>query len=277
MALPKQSDLKLTDVKIGKPTIGAQFSVVMGGGGVGKSTFASYSPSPVIIPVGTETGHKRMDIPCFQNEKGIHPLLHLYQSIQWLLTQEHKRETVIIDNFTSYREVVEKDVEKDNVGVDLNAFGKKNALGYPYYAHLLSAISELMTQRNLHVILICHDAPYTINEPDGSYYQRISVSAPSGDNTNVRKLIEAKADNVFYIVSECPTMIAKDKFGTKKKIATKADVKRIIYTKETGNFFAKSRVNMELFYEIENTMNENDLLKLRNNKSIINFWADAYA
>lgn len=262
-----------------KPEKRPQFSIIYGKGGIGKTTAACYSIDPIILPVGRETGHERMCVPKFPSfsEMNLTPVQHVFASLSWLLQSQHTRKTLIIDNVGSYREVVDEDVEESNKGVDLKAYGRGAALAYPYWTRLLAGIDALMKRREMNVILLGHDGSFNVNLPDGTYYQKISVNAPRGENTQVMGLLEARCHNMFYLRGE--DQVVTDKRGVAqqgKKYATSGLTKRIIYTKSRGDFFAKSRVNMEEYYEIDNSETEEDLLQNRTNETLIKFWQDVY-
>jgi len=286
MALPKnfdEFDLKSFDFEskiTAKPEKKPQFTCIYGKGGVGKSSLYCYAEAPIIIPVGRETGNEKMHVHKFPtaDEMKLSPINHVFACIAWALKTEHSRKTLIISNLGSFREVADEDVEESNKGVDLKAYGKGAALAYPYYTRLLAGIDMLMKKRDMHVILEAHEGPYNVNLPDGSYYSRISVNAPRGENTNVQGLIEARAHNVFYMREEALAIADKrgivNANGPTKKYATSGATRRIIYTKPRGEFFAKSRANLEEFYEIENSETEEELLKNRTNQSIIKLFED---
>ena len=277
MALPNLDSLKFDNIELAKKRPRPQFTIIYGRGGLGKTTAACYSPDPVIIPIGRETGQERMidhGVPCFENTTEMKPLDFVFASIQRLLKTEHSRKTAIFDNIGTYREMVDEDVAIDNKGVDLSAFGKKQSLGFPYYGHLLSGFDALMRKKGMDVILIAHDVLYNINLPDGSYYQCTGINAPAGENTNVRGLLEARAHNVLYMRSETITRKVKGAMGNDKIIGSESAVKRVIYTKPKGTFFAKSRGEMEERYEIENTTDVNELLRKRTNPDLIKLFND---
>jgi hypothetical protein len=288
MALPTKYldfDLKALDFESkikAKPEKKPQFTIIYGKGGIGKSTMASYSPDPIIIPVGRETGHEKMCVPKFPSysEMNLTPINHVYACMQWVLRAEHTRKTLIIDNVGSYRESVDEDVEDSNKGVDLKAYGKGAAFGYPYWTRLLAGIDAVMKRRDMHVILLGHDGSYNVNNPDGSYYQKISINAPRGENTNVMGLLEARAHNVLYVRGEDQIIADKrgivNKDGPVKKYATSGATRRVVYTKPRGDFFAKSRVNMEEYYEIEQSETEEELLHKRTNPTLIQLFTDLY-
>ena len=146
---------------------------------------------------------------------------------------------------------------------------------YPYYTKLLAGIDQLL-KKGLHVILLAHDVSYNVNLESGEYYSRTRIAAPAGDNTNVVGLLEARAHNVFFIQGENPTTVVKGAGGKNKQVATSGAISRVIYTKPAGTFFAKSRVNLEHFYEIDASDTEEDLLKHRANPSLIKLWEDVY-
>lgn len=285
MALPTNNfdfDLKSLDFESkikAKPEKKPQFSVFYGKGGIGKSSLTCYSPDPIILPIGRESGHEKMCVPKFPSneEMGLTPINHVFAAITWCLKAEHTRKTLIIDNVGSYRESVDEDVEQSNQGIDLKAYGKGAVLAYPYWTRLLAGIDAIMKKRDMHVILLGHDGSFNVNLPDGSYYQKISINAPRGENTNVMGLIEARAHNVLYMRGEDNVMTEKRGVNTQnKKYATGGLTKRVIYTKPHGDFFAKSRVNMDEYYEIEQSDTEEDLLKNRTNPTAIKLFEDLY-
>jgi hypothetical protein len=279
MAIPDFNKIKFDDIEIAVKKPRPQFTVLYGHGGLGKTTASCYAPNPVIIPIGRETGQERMidyGVPTFENTKEIPPIEFVFGAIAKLLKTEHSRTTAIFDNIGCYIEAVNEDVEADNKGVDLSAFGKKQALGYPYYGRLLAGFDMLMRKKNMSIILIAHDVLYNVNLPDGTYYQRTGIAAPAGENTNVRGLLEARAHNVLYMRSETITRKVKGAMGNEKIIGSESNIKRIIYTKPHGTFFAKSRGELEPVYEIENTENSTDLLKNKTNETLIKLFADIH-
>jgi hypothetical protein len=92
----------------------------------------------------------------------------------------------------------------------------------------------------------------------------------------VRGLLEARAHNVLYMLGESPTMVVKNQMGGKKQIATTGKIARVIHTKPTGAFFAKSRLNLDEFYEVEHTETDEDLLKHTTNPTLIKLFDDIY-
>lgn len=279
MSIPDFNKIKFDDIEIAVRKPRPQFTIIYGHGGLGKTTAACYAPNPVIIPIGRETGQERMidyGVPTFENTKDMSPIEFVFGAMARLLKTEHSRTTAIFDNIGTYREAVDEDVEQDNKGVDLSAFGKKQSLGYPYYGRLLAGFDMLMRKKNMNIILIAHDVLYNVNLPDGTYYQRTGIAAPAGENTNVRGLLEARAHNVLYMRSETTTRKIKGAMGNEKTISSESDIKRMIYTKPMGTFFAKSRGDLDEVYQIENTENVTDLLKNKTNETLTKLFNDIH-
>jgi len=285
MALPKNlhsTDFKPFDFtkKIkSAPERGAQFSVIYAQGGGWKSTISSYAKNPIILPVWLETGHRVADCPKFPEigeYEGLSPINHVFSAINWLLKEDHSRKTLIIDNLGSFREAVVNDVQTDNPN-EKTAF-KLAVLYYGYYPYLLEAIATLMNKRGMDVILLAHSGSVTVNQADGTWYDTTSINAPQGKNTNARELIEARANNVFYIKNQPVTMDDKRGLGldSKKKYITSSG-KKVIYTRPREDFFAKCRLDMQDSYQIDKSDNIHELLTLKNNESIIDCWRDFYA
>jgi len=262
-----------------------QFTIIYGKGDTGKTSTACYSPDPVIIPVGRELCHQRMLCPKMRRTViTLIPILHLFTCINYLLTKEHNRKTVIIDNLTSYREILEEDVVKTYKANDKTAtslgdfeFGKGQMHAYQYYKGFWLVIDALIKQRQLHVILIAHDGYYTINKPDGSYYQKLSLNAQGGDNTNARTLFESRAHNVLLMACEDVVIDRTSSMGVKRKMASGMPTKRIIYTKQTSAFFAKTKSTIEKSIIVEESENEHELLKELSNQTLMQLFIDLYS
>jgi AAA domain len=279
MAIPNINDLKFDDIGMAVKKARPSFTILYSAGGVGKSTISAYNPNPVILPVGRETGAERcidFGIPCFENTKERPAVEFVFACMAKLLKTEHNRKTLIMDNLGTYREAVDEQIEDDNKGVDLNAFGKRQALAYPYYTRLLAGFDLLMKKKAMNIVLLAHSSPINVNLPNGDYYQTITIHAPRGDNTHVVSLLEARAHNVLYLKAETQTRKIKGALGVEKTIGSIGNVKRMVYTRQTGLYFAKSRGNMQEAYEITETDDPVELLKDRSNESIIKLWADVY-
>lgn len=287
MSLPKSFDeLDFSSIEINaKQNVGPQFTIIYGKGGTGKSSLACYSPDPVIVPIGRETNYGRMMVPKLERPQGMGTIDHVFACIAKLLKTEHNRKTVIFDNLWSYREAVEDDVIESNPDCDSKGkkaqslsdygYGKGQAMAYPYYTRLAAGFHALMKKKGMHVIFLAHDAAYNINLSDGTYYTKISINAPGGDNTNARGFFEARAHNVFYLRTEDSTITVKGAMGQTRKIASTRGIERVLYTKPTSEFFAKSNREMAPSYVIDHS-SEDELLHKRSNQSIINIFEELY-
>ena len=215
----------------------------------------------------------------------IDPIIHFFTCINYLLTKEHSRKTVIIDNLTSYREILEEDIvktfklkdEKTATSLGDFEFGKGQMHALQYYKRLLAGIDALLKQRQLHVILIAHDGYHTINKHDGSYYQKLSLNAQGGDNTNARTLFESRAHNVLLMTCEDVVVDRTSSMGVKRKMASGLPTNRIIYTKQTSAFFAKTKSAIEKSIIVEESENEHELLHELSNPTYKQLFIDLYS
>jgi hypothetical protein len=273
MALPDKKPDNFNHIKITRDTNpGAQFTVIYGKGDVGKTATAIYSPEPVIIPVGTERCHRKFPAFKIENIDNTPPLVHLFDAMQYLITQEHSRKTVIIDNLSTFRAITESDVVdtypvnkegKKAKGIGDYGYGKGQAYAFGYYARLLDGIDALLN-KGIHVILIAHEAQHTINLPNDTYYQETGIYAPTGDKTNVKGLLEAKANNILYLRTEANVRKSSNAMQEKSRMATLAPISRVIYTRQTGLFFAKTKSALPDYIEVEQSENFDDLASLKN-------------
>ena len=261
------------------PERGAQFSVIYADGKGWKSTIASYAKNPIILPVWLETGHRVVDCPKFPEigeYEGLCPIAHVFAAINWLMKEQHSRKTLIIDNLGSFREAVENDVRKENP-TEEKAFSLA-PLYYAYYPHFFRAISKLMEKKGMDVILLAHNGATTVNLANGKWYDEISINGQQGKNTNVVELIKARVNNIFYVKNN--PILLDDKRGlaldAKKQYVSAQGNKKTLYTRSKENFFAGTRLALEDSYTIEQSDSIHELLTLKNNESIVEFWRDFY-
>ncbi|MDD4893547.1 MAG: AAA family ATPase [Candidatus Rickettsiella isopodorum] len=277
--IPDINNIDLSGIGLATPKARPQFTVLYGPGKIGKTSAACYSESPVILPIGNESGQEIMikyGVPCLENTSDMPEINFIFGALAMLMKKDHTRKTVIIDNLSRFREVVDNDVAKDNVGVDLSTFGKAQSLSFPYYKRLIMAIKMLMAKRNMHVILIAHDVNYNVQLENGSYYTKTGILAPAGENTNVRSLIETTAHNVVYLKEEAKVLRTSTPMGQKKQIGLQDEIKRVIHTRSNSAFFAGTYNKLEEKYEIDNTENYEDLYKNKTNETLIKFFKDLY-
>ncbi|MFA5127321.1 MAG: AAA family ATPase [Patescibacteria group bacterium] len=279
MSLPELDKIDFKDISIAKPKPRPQFTVLYGSGKTGKTSAAIYSEEPVILPVGNESGQEIMikyGVPCFEGTDSINGLKMVFGGIAKLLRTDHTRKTLIIDNLSRFRELVDDDILIDHKGEDLTAYGKAQALAFPYYKRLVAGIKLLMAKKQMNVVLIAHDVSYNVQLKDGTYYSKTGILAPAGENTNVRALLESTAHNVLYMKEVAEVKEVTTPMGAKKKMAKEIDSKRVIYTRSKSSFFAGSYNRLEDEYEIENTEELDDLYAKRNNQTLIKFFEELY-
>jgi hypothetical protein len=215
-------------------------------------------------------------ITCLDNTNEMPPINFVFGALAMLMRTENSRKTLIIDNLSRFREIVDDDVAKDHKGEDLTAFGKAQALSFPYYKRLVAGIKMLMAKKQMHVILIAHDVHYNVQLENGTYYQKTGILAPAGENTNVRALLETTSHNAVYMAEKATVINTQSPLGQKKQIAAKIDITRVIHTKSKSSFFAGTYNKMDETYEIENTDDIDDLYSNRKNETLIKFFEDLY-
>ena len=286
MALPAKDakitdwgfDLKITNQIERKP----QLTVIYSAGGGGKTTVSSYAKKPIILPVYLETGADVVACPkfppCGADQNPVH---HVFAAIRWLMEAKHTRETLVIDHASALRAAVQADVlqdlgktEKGNAPPAYTVAGQS----YPYYGALLAYIYRLQRKRGMDVILLAHSEKYT-DWVDDKGIDQISLSAISGEKTNVRLLFEGQADNV-YCIKNNPVVAGREEKGVtvKKTNIIVGQGKTVIYTRPKQQYFAKNRLafHMANEYEILPCEDEMALKYAKTEQSIINFWRDFY-
>lgn len=214
-------------------------TVIYGVQGIGKSMMAAGSHTPIFM--SCEDGTRDLNVARF-------PLLGSYadamSQIEWLRTEEHGFETLVIDTVDQLETHVNVEAGRRAGGIDiaLEEFynGWKRAV--PIWREVLRALDVLIDQRRMAVIMLGHARTSKVKPPDGEEYTEYTMSLHADSQTNINQLIQAWADDVLFAF--IPTQVRKVGASSKGKggrnIAT-VDNRRVIRTTKTLAHYAKTR------------------------------------
>lgn len=136
--------------------------VIAGPGKVGKTTFAAGAPNS--IGILTEEGADAVDAQAFPL---CQTLDEVYQAIGVLLHEEHDFQSVWLDSLDWCEPLIWKHVCAANGwgSIESPGFGKGYVAATAEWRNLLDGFEALRAQRNMAVILICHDKIKHIDSP----------------------------------------------------------------------------------------------------------------
>ena len=202
--------------------------------GVGKTTLASKFPRAVFIDV--EGGSKHMDVRRFDQPESLN---EVKEQLDYVVGHPDEFGTVVIDTVDALEKLIYKEVcqEKKIQNIEDIGYGK----GYVYAKQKMQGLLELLDvviQRGVHVVLICHSMIRKFELPDemGSY-DRYMLKL---NEKNIAPLVKEWVDMLLFI--NYKTDVVTDADGKTKK--GKGGQKRIMYTTHSACWDAKNRFGL---------------------------------
>lgn len=217
---------------------------LVGGPGIGKTSFGVSAPKPVFIMGEDGCGAPVPRIPKLGR------LTHWDQAIeavQYLLKEDHDRETVVVDVINSIADLAKQHIcTRDYGGLWKSKRGQEgfNAWGYgdkdtcQEFKRFLHGLDLLREKRKMWVILLAHEGLHRHGNVFGDDFQKIGGA--------VHKLIWEEilrwSDQVGHATKD---FIAVKKEG-EKAAKPKGDNKRILYFEGGPGRDAKARAGYEM-------------------------------
>ena len=207
---------------------------IYGTEGVGKTTFAAKFPGAVFID--TEGSTKHMDIARFDPPQVYGDVL---DQLSYVVGHPDEIGTVVIDTVDWLEKFVFRAVceEKGLKNIEDMGYGK----GYVFAKQKMQSLLELLdivTQRGIHVVLVCHSMIRKFELPDemGSY-DRYMLKL---NEKNIAPLIKEWVDLLLFV--NYKTDIVTDADGKTKK--GRGGQKRVMYANHSACWDAKNRFGL---------------------------------
>jgi hypothetical protein len=207
---------------------------IYGTEGVGKTTFAAQFPGVVFID--TEGSTRHMDVARFDAPENLNDVL---DQLNCVAGHPEEIGTIVIDTVDWLEKFIFKAVceEKSLKNIEDMGYGK----GYVFAKQKMQGLLELLdliTQRGVHVVLVCHSMIRKFELPDemGSY-DRYSLKL---NEKNIAPLIKEWVDLLLFV--NYRTDIVTDTDGKTKK--GKGGQKRIMYANHSACWDAKNRFGL---------------------------------
>jgi hypothetical protein len=235
MAIDLNSIVKPTG-KVKPPLI-----LIHGVAGIGKTTFATNAPRPIIIPV--EDGLGGIQCESFPKPSKYQDVVDAMVS---LLSGEHNYKTLILDSTSALEPLIWKDVvaeeNKDKAKKKKDGYESIEDIGYakgyifslPYWERLVSLAQQLRDERKMCVIFIAHTLVKRFDNPEGDPYDRYQIAL----HEKAADLIKRQFDVVGFANYEV-SIVKKDSADTKGKAIGTGE--RTLYLQESPAKIAKAR------------------------------------
>ena len=210
--------------------------IVYGPHGVGKTTFLSEAPNPILLP--TEDGKGTLSIASF-------PIATTYaqvmEAIATLFQEQHDFQTFALDSLDWLEPIIWAETCKRNNWQDIEqpGFGKGYIAAADVWREFFSGLVALRDTKNMQVILTAHCEIKVFNDPSNEPYDRYQIKLQN----RASALAQEWADLVGFINNK--SYIAKTKRGIKDVITRGVGAgERVLYTEERPSHYAKNRYNL---------------------------------
>lgn len=209
-------------------TVRAPRIILLGTEKVGKSTFASQSPSPIFLPIKGEEGIDDIEVPHFPTAKSFDDVI---QMLAVLYTEKHDYQTVVIDSMSTLESLVWETVCKRERADSIEKVGGGYGKGYVEALHewrkLMDGLDSLRNDRNIASVLIGHVQVKTFADPTSGSFDHYEFDI----NKKASSALAKWADSILF--AHRKTYVQKEDagFGKERKRGTGAD-ERCLYTQK---------------------------------------------
>lgn len=220
----------LNSTRNDKPPIGVIYAV----GGAGKTTLASEFPDPYYLPTLGEEPPDDVDMPSPGTAESFTEILDV---IEWLLTAEHDRKTLVIDSIDGLEPLVWAETCARNgwSTIEDAGFGKGYVAADEVWRELLSGIKALR-DAGIATLLIAHTEISRFDSPTSDPYSRYGIKL----HKRASALIQEAAQFVAFM--NYRHTIKEKEVGFNKKVGhAEGSGERLIHLEERPGFLAKSR------------------------------------
>lgn len=240
--------MNLQSIMHGK--IAAPFRLLLHGiEGVGKSTFAAASPSPIFIQ--TEDGLGQIDVPRFPLCESFRDVIECLDS----LDDKHEFKTVIIDSLDWLQKLAERELlatkfkSKDHsittTLVDVAAYyaGYKSLV--PLFGEVINRL-EILRKRGMNVVTIAHSKIGKINDPNGNSYDEFAPRLYKDINATMREWhdIIAFAHYRVFAAQEVEQKAFGKSTKTVAKLAKEGGTNRMLTLANSVAYASKCRYSL---------------------------------
>ena len=210
---------------------------------MGKTTLASQFPNPAFIQ--TEAGESAgIELDSFGHLQSLQEVL---DALAALATEEHDRQTVVIDSVSALEKLIWAQVcENSNVrSIELAAggYGKGYVEALTIWGEVLDALKYLRRERGMTVVLLGHSVVTKFDDPETQSYSVYDIDLFDGKKSSSRALVAREVDAILLIKKD---VTIKTEGPAKNPGRARADGgdTRWIYTQGRPAFTAGNRYSM---------------------------------
>lgn len=218
--------------------IGAQFHVIAGNNGVGKTTWAASFPGALILDL--ENGSRHLKVARISSE-ALPDLESFKKVLKELISTDHAYKTIGVDSAEALEGLINDAVCKEGGVKSIELYDGGYGKGYVRSRELMREIIadfRTLQAKGITVVLVAHTQVKSHTDPASNQtYDRVIMRC----NDKMAALIRDMADNVFYATYKVHTTVDKN-----KKTKAFGDGQRVMFTQWRPGFDAKNRLNLPL-------------------------------
>lgn len=210
----------------------AQKIIIYGVPAVGKTTFATTFPAPILLR--TEDGACALDVPTFPK---IVSSLQDFDKVLAALHGEHQYKTLVIDSLDWLEPLVFEYAcrAEGKLNIEDFGYGRGYVKADDIWRRVLAKLDLLRQKKGMHVVAIAHATPVLFDAPDTPAYQRYQLKL----HKRGAALWTEWADMMLFVNYKVNVLASADQNSAAQKAQGTGE--RVIYSHERPAFLAKSR------------------------------------
>jgi hypothetical protein len=215
---------------------GPRRMLVYGTAGIGKSTFATCAPSPIVVQ--TEDGLGEIDCHKFPVAQSFDEIM---QSLAALYGEDHPYRTIVIDSLDWLERLIWAKVctTRQVATIEDIGYGKGYTFSLQHWRDFLDGLAFLRERRGMTVVLIAHAKIERFENPETDAYDRY---VPRLHKTAAAMVTEW-CDEVLFATYRVFTKATEEGFN-QKRIQGLGSGERVLRTTERPSHLAKNRLNL---------------------------------
>jgi hypothetical protein len=224
-----------------------QLTLIYGPNKVGKSTFASSFPDPIVIDL--EGGSSHLNVQRI-NQSDLKTFEAFNQALKEILTADHKYKTLVVDTAEALEGLIFDHILRESgaksIELAYSGFGKGYVRSRELMREVMHTLQSINDKRNMDVIIVGHTQIKPHTDPhDNVQYDRYIMRT----NDKMAAIIKDLADQILFATYKVYT---KTDDGSKKAKAY-GEGERVLFTEWRPAFDAGNRLGlpfeMPLSYE----------------------------
>jgi hypothetical protein len=218
------------------PKPGPRRMLVYGTAGIGKSTFATCAPSPIVLQ--TEDGLGEIDCHKFPLAQSLGEVM---QSLGALYQESHSYRTVVIDSLDWLERLIHAEVcrARQVASIEDISYGKGYAFAIQHWRDVLDGLAALRDEKGMTVVLIAHARIERFENPETEAYDRYVPRL----HKSAAAMIAEWCDEVLFATYKVFTKATDEGFN-QKRVQGLGSGERVLRTTERPAHLAKNRLNL---------------------------------